>query len=86
MEQIGKLPDVMDVVKDMAQLFNVNDKDDNRNLSKVRFLGLVVAMSATECDQNSATTLCNQYAWDIILSFLMPKHVRIHQNDVYLLT
>ena len=50
MEQIGKLPDVMDVVKDMAQLFNVNDKDDNRNLSKVRFLGLVVAMSATKCD------------------------------------
>ena len=31
LEQIGKLPGVMDVVEDVAQLFDVNDTDDETN-------------------------------------------------------
>ena len=31
LEQIGKLPDVMDVVEDVAQLFNMNDTDYETN-------------------------------------------------------
>ena len=54
--QVNKIEYFVELYFNLNLYLNLNiNPYINRNLAKARFLGLVLAMSATKCDNNSVT-------------------------------